>query len=52
MIHGLGGLDEVGDGLTAAASGTYMLYANVRPHPCTEVMLTAFKFVYIRICGI
>ena len=47
MIHGLGGLDEVANGLIAAASSS----ADVRSHPCTEVMKTAFEYVY-RKCGI
>ena len=36
MIHGLGGLGEVANGLTAAAG--VPMYADVRSHPCTEVM--------------
>ena len=45
MIHGLGGMGEVANGLIAAVSGAYT-YADVRSHPCTEVMEAAFEYVY------
>ena len=37
MIHGLGGLDEVANGLIAAVP-TMPIYAVVRYHPCIEIM--------------